>query len=156
MLENVEQAYRGFCRERFPLTSEGPIADLERKIGIRLPDEYRRYLLTYNGGAFNDPIMSAVDEQCPEDCLDVLFGITEQPRACNLENPTYLNLFDDNFPAIILPIGYTLMGNLLVLRTEPDDELGWILLKIQDSDDYFVLAKSINEFFGRLKENPDV
>jgi len=156
MLENVDQAYRRFCREKFPLAAEKQIAGLERKIGVRLPDEYRQYLLRYNGGAFKDPIITADDIHCVEDCLDVMFGIIERPRACNLANPTYLNLFDDNFPAVILPIGYTLMGNLLVLRTEPDDELGWILLKIQDSDDYFVLAKSINDLFASLKENPGI
>jgi len=154
MLENVEQAYRRFCQTRFSPASEEQIADLERKIGVRLPDEYRRYLLSYNGGSFNAPVMGARDKQCPENCLHVMFGMGEQPNACNLANPVYLNLFDDNYPAIILPIGYTPTGNLLVLRTEPDDELGWILLKIQDSDDYFVVAESINDFFGCLKENP--
>lgn len=156
MLEKVEQAYREFCRERFSPTSEKRIIDLEQKIGVRLPDEYRHYLLSYNGGAFNDPIMPVAEDGCPEDCLDVMFGIVEDPIGCNLASPGNLNLFDDNHPAIILPIGYSLMGNLLVLRTEPGEELGWILLKIQDSDDYFVLAKSLDDFFGRLEVNPDI
>src|SRR5690606_14031044 len=114
--------------------------------GVRLPDEYRRYLLSYNGGSFNMPIMNARDEQCPKNCLHLMFGMVDRPQACNLADSVNLNLFDDNYPAIILPIGDTPTGNLLILRTEPDEELGWILLKIQNSDDYFVLAKSLDDF----------
>lgn len=60
-------------------------------------------------------------------------------------------LFDDNYPAQLVPIGYTIMGNLIGLITH--EELnGRIILKIAFKDDWFLLAEGIEEFFGLLHD----
>ena len=65
-------------------------------------------------------------------------------------------MFDDNDPVRILPIGYTVMGNLLYMVVDPNDEMpGWIGLKLAFRDQSFWLADDINAFFALLCERQD-
>ena len=45
----IEDAYRRFAIERFSLPSEEQIGELETRIGVVFSDDYRRFLLEYNG-----------------------------------------------------------------------------------------------------------
>jgi hypothetical protein len=62
-----------------------------------------------------------------------------------------LALFNENDPPQILPIGYTLMGNLIFLITHPEDQ-GVIGLKKASSDQSYFLAAGIEAFFDLLRE----
>lgn len=48
----IEYAYRRFAVRRFPLPSEEQLVEVERQLGVRLPEEYREYILDFNGGYF--------------------------------------------------------------------------------------------------------
>jgi hypothetical protein len=147
----IEAAYTAFCKERFPVPSEAQVADLERQMRVALPLGYRRFLLDYNGGFFNEPHIVPAVEGCPEDSLDFLSGIGASPRCAELRWPPALSAFDDNDPPQILPIGYTVMGNLIFLVTHPEDN-GCIALKKAGVSDSFYLAEGIEGFFKLLRK----
>ncbi|HTN76085.1 MAG TPA: SMI1/KNR4 family protein [Pirellulaceae bacterium] len=148
-MNQIDAVYAAFSKQRFPLPSEKEVAALQRRIRTTLPADYVQFLLKYNGGYFNDPVFLAVDPDCPRDHLDVLWGIKASHVSDGLASKRHLALFDDNDPLQLLPIGYTIMGNLLILIVGGDDN-GAIVLKRASSDDYFLVANSITEFFDRV------
>ena len=150
----IESGYAEFCMTRFPQPSESQVANLERRIGVALPDDYRQFLREYNGGFFREPRIVPIVDGCPFDRLTRLSGIGASHPSAELASETDLSLFDDNDPPQILPIGYTLMGNLILLITHPEDN-GCILLKKAFSDESFFLADGIEELFGQLREPTD-
>jgi hypothetical protein len=150
-MKKIEYYYFKFCKERFPLPLEKQVADLERRIGISLPADYRQFLLKYNGGFFTEPEIVPQVEECPLDRLTYMNGIGATHPDAELASKEDLALFDDNDPPQILPIGYTIMGNLIILITHKYNN-GSIILKKSFSDDMFFLANGIEEFFGLLRE----
>jgi hypothetical protein len=139
------------------LPSERQVAQVERRIGASLPAEYRQFILEFNGGGFADPDIEPPIGQinCPLDCLNVLYGIRAVDASNELASEKSLNLFVDNEPISLLPIGYTLMGNLLYLVMR-GEHMGHIGLKKMDVQDSYLLASGISRFFRLLKENTDV
>jgi hypothetical protein len=128
--------------------------DLEVKLRIELHPDYRRFLLDFNGGYFNDPDIIPLNPNCPTDCLSNLGGIGATYQSAELGARVYNpDNFDNNDPPILLPIGYTLMGNLIYLVTS-DQDRGVIGLKKAYVDEYFDLAEGIEAFFSLLRE-PD-
>ena len=152
-MNSIEYAYKAFCDEKFPLPTEEQVAALEEHLGIPLPKNYRQFLLEYNGGFFTEPDIVPPCEDCPLDRLTVLGGINAIHPSAELDSPegfTPAN-FEDNDPPQILPIGYTLMGNMIFLVTEPGaDDCGWICLKLASSEKSFLLGKEMEEFFALL------
>jgi hypothetical protein len=152
-MNTIERAYRAFGRERFPLPSENQVTDLEHRLRIELPPDYRQFLLSYNGGTFSEPRIVPAEGDCPLDRLRSLRGIGATFPEAEIASPASLAIFRDNDPPQVLPIGYTLMGNLIYLITHPKDR-GCIGLKKAFSQQWFHLASGIEEFFGLLQEPP--
>lgn len=150
----IQNAYEAFSRKRFPLPTESQVAGLEKRMRSRFPEDYRNFLLSFNGGYFNEPDIVPPDKECPEDRLTELYGINASEPSAELATPSSLSTFTDNDPPQIIPIGYTLMGNMLILINREEDR-GYILLKKAWSQDYFTLASSIEEFFGLLRTPTD-
>ena len=150
MCAAIEYAYRRFSRQRFPLPTESQLVELEQRIGVTLPLDYRRFLLDYNGGYFNWPEIHPNDPDCPDDVLTYLHGIRAPDKDAALGTQSDLNLFEENTPPKILPIGYTMMGSLIVLVTQADSA-GTILFK-KAFGDFYYLAEGIEEFFTLLRE----
>jgi hypothetical protein len=96
------------------------------------------------GGYFLQPAL-----QLPwrVDGLDVLYGIGASHHSAELG--ANVDLFDDNDPVSVLPIGYTVMGNLIFIGTSPDEYV--IAVKKAFSDEIATPAQSLEEFFGLLK-----
>lgn len=150
MTSTIEYAYRRFSRRRFPQPSLSQVEALERRIGITLPDDYRRFLLEFNGGYFNEPDIEPVVEGCPRDALTFLNGIGASHPEAELATPGDLVTFDDNDPPKIIPIGGTPLGSLIILDTAPGDGNGEIYFK-QAFGDFYWLAEGIEEFFTLLR-----
>jgi hypothetical protein len=147
----IEDAYRRFLRDPFPLPTEGQLADLERRIDIVFPDDYRQFILKFNGGYFCKPDITPVGEGCPQDALTYLSGIGASHEYAELGRPATLLLFDDNVPPKILPVGYTIMGGLIILDTAPGEGRGEIYYK-QAFGEFYWMAEGIEEFFELLRE----
>ena len=153
-MDKIADAYNRFCEKRFPLPSEFQVANLERKMGVPLPTDYRQFILTFNGGYFSEPDIVPPSDKCPLDGLTFLSGIGASHHSAELDWPPVLGSLRDNDPPQILPIGYTLMGNLLFVVAHPKG-LGRIGLKVKFSDDSYFLADGIASFFGLLREPED-
>jgi hypothetical protein len=147
----IEDVYRRFSRVRFPLPTEEQLAKLERQIDVVFPDDYRQFILEFNGGYFREPRIPPVGEGCPQDALTYLSGIGASHEYAELGEPSTLVLFDDNVPLKSLPIGYTAMGGLIILDTAPGDGRGEIYYK-QAFGEFYWIAESIEECFTLLRE----
>jgi hypothetical protein len=148
-MASIEYAYSQFCAERFPLPMDAQLADLEQRIGVAFPDDYRRYVLEFNGGYFDEPQIAHATEECPRIALTFMCGIGASHEESELGSPFNLSIFDDNDPPLIFPIGGTALGGLIILATEGDGR-GVILYK-EPYGTFFYLADGINEFFGLLQ-----
>lgn len=150
-MTTIQSAYDRFAVERFPLPSESELAELESQIGVRFPEDYRQFLLEFNGGYFNEPDITPVGDGCPQDSLEILFGVGASHWEAELARPEEINLFDDNDPPKIIPIGCTSMGGLIILDTAPGEGQGAIFLKKAFGDFYF-LVDGIEAFVALLRE----
>jgi len=150
-MTTIDDAYRRFARVRFPLPTENQLAEVEQRIGIILPDDYRQFILKFNGGDFGEPDITPVGDGCPEDALTYLSGIGASHEGAELGTLSMMCLFDDNDPPKIVPIGYTIMGGLILLDTAPGEGRGEIYYK-EPFGDFYWIAESIEEFFKLLRE----
>jgi hypothetical protein len=150
-MTTIELAYRRFSRKRFPLPTETQVLALEQRIQVTFPDDYRDFLLKYNGGYFTEPEIRPVSEGCPQEALTFMHGLTASHNEAELGRQSDLSLFDNNFPPEIVPIGCTPLGSLIILDTAPVEERGAIYFK-QAFGDFYYLADGIEEFFGLLRE----
>lgn len=150
-MTTIENAYARFAVERFSLPSEAQLADLEHRIGVKFPDDYREFVLQFNGGYFKCPEITPVGEGCPLDGLEILFGIGASHEEAELGRPDRTALFDDNDPPKIIPIGQTGMAGLIILDTAPGDGNGAIFLK-KAFGDFYYLVDGIEPFLALLRD----
>jgi hypothetical protein len=85
--------------------------------------------------------------------LTCLFGIDATEPTAELGQRSDLALFEGNDPPLILPIGHTPIGSLIILELA-DDSAGSVLLKMAFGDFYY-LASGIEEFFTLLRDRDD-
>lgn len=147
----IDDVYARLATKRFPLPTESDVADLEKRTKCRFPEDYRQFLLEYNGGYFNDPEIEQVGEGFPRESLLNLFGIRASHEEAELGLPRRTDLFDDNDPPKILPIGLTGTGGFIILDVAPGDGKGNIFLKVAWGDFYY-LCESIDDFWALLKD----
>lgn len=150
-MTSIKNAYDRFAVRRFPLPSEVQLAMLESHIGVRFPEDYRRFVLEFNGGYFHEPEITPVGEGCPVDTLEILFGIGASHEEAELGRPSRTALFDDNDPPKIIPIGRTGMAGLIILDTAPGEGQGAIFLK-KAFGDFYYLTDGIEAFLALLRE----
>ena len=150
----IEDAYRRFSRVRFPLPTEEQLAELERRIDVAFPDDYRQFILEFNGGYFIEPEITPVGDGCPQDALTYLSGIGASHDIAELGESSTIDLFEDNHPPKVVPIGYTTMGGLIILDTAPGEGRGEIYYK-QAFGEVYWMAEGIEQFFALLRE-PEV
>jgi hypothetical protein len=143
----IDEKYEMFCVERFPLPNEHMVQELESRINVIFPDSYRNYILRYNGGYFREPRILPGDNACPLDRLTFMYGIGSSHKTSELGRISSLSLWDNNDPPVIVPIGYTLMGNYIIIMTHLEDN-GEIMLNTKEKS-YF-LANTIEEYFELL------
>jgi hypothetical protein len=149
---SIDYVYQRFCRNRFPLPSEADVRAVETRIKVTLPDDFRQFILEFNGGYFDDPVITPVVESCPDESLSFLCGIRPSHEEAELGREFYLSLFGDNDPPKIVPIGGTPLGSLIILDTAPGEGRGNIYFK-QAFGDFYYLADGIEEFFGLLRDS---
>jgi hypothetical protein len=150
-MNTIDDVYNSYCRKRFPLLTEHDVADLESRIGVTFPEDYRRFVLEYNGGFFSEPDIAGPIKR--DDALECMDGIRASHPIAELASERSLSLFDDNDPPQIIPIGSTVNGALIIL-TVVGAERGWIVYKWPSGGSCF-LACDIREFFGLLREPGD-
>lgn len=101
-------------RDTGPRISDLEIARLERKIGFRIPDEYRAFLMEHNGGRPTPKFfsISACKEQTVGQILD-FFGIGDPLESCRLD--WNFDVFLGRMPPGLFPIACEDGGNIICL-----------------------------------------
>ncbi len=150
-MTTIQSAYDRFCKKRFPPPSEAQLAALEQQIGVVFSDDYRRFILNFNGGCLQEPEITPFGEGCPLTSLDSLSGIGASHPTAELGRRRDIALFDDNDPPKIVPIGRTDVGGSIILDTAPGEGQGNVFLK-QAFGDFYYLTDDIEAFFALLRE----
>jgi hypothetical protein len=123
------------------------LTDVEAELGTKLPDDYRAFLLKYNGGR---PVPDTVDvENAPGTPTDVqtLFGIGRQIESSGLV--WNKQVLADRLPEDCLPIACDSGGNLFCLA-----EGGRVVYIDLDSPEpgKYLVADSFDAFLQKLTE----
>lgn len=90
--------------ETFPAAPASKLEELEERLGVRLPDPYRAYLSTQDGGAL---------EGYNNHGLEIILGIGEVPKWSSLWY--LLGQESDVLPAGFIPVGSDAGGGLFLL-----------------------------------------
>lgn len=146
----VVSVYERFCTQRFPLPSTARIAEIEKRLGVSLPVTYVNFLLSFNGGYFDDPRLVYSSPGFPPDGLGTLYGIGAVDSFAEFGSDESISVFEDNYPAQVVPIGYSTIGNLIVLVTR-DEDRGAILIKRAYEQAVARVASTIEDFFGLVE-----
>ncbi|MBK9260029.1 MAG: SMI1/KNR4 family protein [Polyangiaceae bacterium] len=134
------------------------ITQFESRRNLSLPDEYKRFLLTSNGGR---PVPDAFDVPGwahENSGMQAFFGV-QTGNSYDLERE--LDVYDDRIPRDLLPIGCDSFGNIICLGIEGkrrgkiyfwdhEDELDENGLHRQDYSNVFLVANSFGEFLDKL------
>lgn len=134
----------------FESITEEEILSLEKKLKSRLPQDYRDFLLAYNGGSPN-PNVFFISPKQQESNLSILFGITSK-KAYDL----WTNALDayEDMDRTLLPIGEDPGGNQIYMSLHPDT-YGCIYFRDHElpaPDSLFPIAASFTELLQKLHE----
>lgn len=153
-MDPIALAYCRFSQERYPLPTESQVEEVEKRLGVRLPNDFRDFILEYNGGYFSDPRIGAPTDEWPLDSLCAIDGIGASDPDDELANDFIMRIFTDNDPPFLLPFSYTNNGNLLILSLKGEDR-GAIYMQQAGTREWFLIANNIEEFFGLLRDSSE-
>lgn len=153
-------------------TDEGKIEDFEARKGLRLPVDYKAFLLEHNGGR---PAEDSAFAEVGWNCLVVedLFGLTDDSGHSIDRN--WFNNFSDYIFARLLPVGFASASSLYMdLRNGPMHGKIYIMARpaneavlvddagFEDHGDYdearflHPVANSWSEFIAMLGPEPQL
>jgi hypothetical protein len=138
MIETIYQ----HIKTQFPIPLESDITEFELKYQFTLPPSYKKFILNFNGGSFRNVVVSFGNGK--SDMLTYLHGINATFEDAELGED--LDLFTNNSPPSILPIGGTGFGTLILLDVE-----GRVLYQEASSDSFELLESSLDAFFQSLQ-----
>ncbi|MBK9262343.1 MAG: SMI1/KNR4 family protein [Polyangiaceae bacterium] len=147
----------------FGATSKDEIEQFEKRRGIALPQEYKRFLLKSNGGR---PVPDTFDVPGWAHDGSVIHHFHGIHWGEYYKLDEECEAYQDRIPADLLPIAADVFGNAICLGWkgkrrgkiyfwDHEDELDENGLSRQDYSNVFLVANSLEEFLGKLKEPED-
>lgn len=155
-MDAIARGYREFCKARFPSPAESQLVEWERRFDIRLPAEYRSFLLGYNGGHFDRPRIAHRADDGPVASLAVVFGVETHGPSDELPPPREIVLpqdharFEGKETGRMIPFGLTAEWDLIFLTILRAD---FVTVGLEDAvtGRSSTIAYSIDEFFQLLR-----
>ncbi len=141
-----DKIYAKCCRTSFELPTEKQLVSFENDYHLNLPASYRNFILTRNGGSFRGLVIEFGDNK--SDFLTYMHGLNATFAGAELGED--INLFDDNEPPVILPIGGTGFGSLVLLVVGEGADNGNVLIKHPNDESFEYLAETLPVFFAAL------
>jgi cell wall assembly regulator SMI1 len=136
------------------------IDKMEENIQYKFPEDYRKFLETYNGG-FVSPDKIEINHQQGRTTVDILYGIMDSSSGYDhLDLEKNFNSKKHQIPAGVLPIGHDPGGNYICIaltedkhgqvyfydHEEPNEEshgnVNW--------NNLYLVAKSFSDFLSKL------
>ncbi|MBK9266725.1 MAG: SMI1/KNR4 family protein [Polyangiaceae bacterium] len=144
-------------------TSLEQIALFEARWKVVLPDEYKRFLLKSNGGRPSPDVFDVPGYQFEGGVIDSFYGL-HSGEYYQLERAYEVYL--DRIPTDMVPMALDNFGNVVCIGWkgerrgkiyfwDHEDELDENGLSRQDYSNVFLVANSLEEFLGKLKELED-
>ena len=162
------------ARQLFQIpSSEAILTDYESNLGIRLPEDYRQFMLEWNGVELEDvpafPLLGAAnqdetdDDDVPNEIV-CLYGFSDTPSADDLRYAGEQLEFSERVPVNIIAIGYNSYPQRLAMSVSGEDH-GYIYLwdpefwweeaeNIKTTKHLRLVAKSFREWWDSLRPNP--
>jgi hypothetical protein len=149
-MESWQEATK-YCRFPNKPVSLASVQKIESQLEIVLPEDYRSYLMEFNCGTFRKLDFAVASPENSTDRLQSLFGIEEGIVGDEyLGDEGDLELFDDNWPLRILPIGLTELSYMLLMRFEAGEFQEILMKRPYDSDGFTHLVGSFDEILTKL------
>ncbi|MBC2180324.1 SMI1/KNR4 family protein [Listeria booriae] len=128
------------------------IEDFEQRYNLKLAEDYKKFLLDFNGG-YADPNVFKISEEQGESALNTLYGLGIDDEYDELES-VYESL-DGIIPSDFISIADDSGGNQICLGVD-DDYFGKVFVWIhdmeieEDMDSMFLLADDFKLFLNNL------
>ena len=140
------------------LTSE-QLFEFEQKHNLKLPDDYRSFLLKYNGGRPNPEIIDFIQYgENQSDIVNYLCGIHDGEYWASLE--WHMESLNNRGPAGFVPFGYDPGGNIYLLGVIAEhfgkvyfwdhENESMLYDKEPDFENISIIADSFSEFLNKL------
>jgi hypothetical protein len=135
--------------------NEDDIRSLEQKVGYSLPDDYRQFLLQYNGGVPKPECFEFITSSGEEDSLvRVFYSLNGNDPYYDLLSTVFET--EGDIPESCLPIGEDPFGNLILLELSGNYR-GQVYFWDHESErgddlraNIFLIANSFTEFTQKL------
>lgn len=147
--------------KKTPVINENEIIKQEIYFECKFPEDYKEFLLKYNGGISEKNIISFVENQHQtEDYIDLFFGICDDDiYGLKSNNNSYINRIPSNTIAIACDPG----GNLFLISIRGDDyghiyfwdhenEVDWNSNQEADYSNLTFVAKSFTDLINNLRD----
>ena len=131
--------------------SEAEVAQVESELGVKLPEQYRRFLLQYNGGSPQPPAFRYgtgpyADSQVQSFNCILPGDYTDLRKQAQV--------FKGRVPDTLLPIGADPFGNVIAIGVR-SDELGKVFFWDHETSDVHPVAPGFNAFLDSLEPEPE-
>jgi hypothetical protein len=152
----MDEAIRG--ANRFGPLTEGRLLAFESELGAVLPDEYRAFLLSHNGGVPEREVFDVPGEDGGERPFHCFFALHDGPWDDSTSEgsegfPLQAALADfraDGGPADVLPVGKDWSGSYVCVDLAGAGR-GRVLYCDHDMERLVPLAGSLSEFLAGLR-----
>jgi len=146
-----------------PALTASDLDDLERRLSIKLPDDYRQFLIRQNGGRPVSPVFTFVESsRGPTDSSVAWFLSVHQGKYSNFEKDfRNFKVVQRRMPDNLVPIAHDPFGNEICMSFSGDDR-GAIYFWDHESEadegeeptynNCYLIAKSLTEFLDGLHE----
>lgn len=124
----------------------------EKQLKIRLPEEYREFLVKYNGGKLEKNMLT-INESEEDTIIHNVYALVDNPPYVSLEEKYKIfNTNEFKFSNEYLAIMNDSMGNQILLKLQ-EPNLGTIYFWDHESDDNFIkVSNNFYEFIDSLEE----
>jgi hypothetical protein len=142
----------------------GQIQQFEKRLALKLPEEYKNHLLKYNGGRCEPSVFSFEERGIVTTSLLDRFLALYDGKYDNIE--TYANTYKietKRLPYYMVPIAHDPGGNLICISCGGNDngciyfwdherEVDYEISPDSDHGNLYLIAKSFNLFLENLKK----
>jgi hypothetical protein len=131
------------------------IRELEKRLTVELPPEYREFLALYGGATFGDTFEAPITEAghtAEYACPTAFYGFYKPKSngsAHSLDLRDIIRYYKDRVPAGSIPIAQAIGGNLILLRVVGKDR-GKVSYWDHESSQVLSVAPSFGEFLANL------